>query len=64
MKTAPKIVDNVINKNIFRLNASSLRHDGLYFVDKQKYVNPHISHTKSFNISFTIAALAHVFKWE
>ncbi len=44
MKTAPKVVNNLLNENIFPVKVSSLKQDGI--TNYAKY----ISHAKSFNI--------------
>ncbi len=53
MKTAQKIVNNLINGNIFTLNVNSLRQDRRY-LGVTIYIKTHISDVKSFNIPFSL----------
>ncbi len=61
MKTALKIVDNLIIENIFPLHVSSLRPDGWY-LGIEIFVKIHILLNTSFNISISIelTTLSHI----
>ncbi len=61
MTTTQKIVNKVINENIFPLKVSWLRQD-VWLLGTTNYIKTPISYTKSFNIcvSIRLAILAHV----
>ncbi len=61
MKTAQKVVNNLMNENIFPLKVISIRQGGWY-LGITNLVKTHFSHTKSFNIPVSIGrpTLAHM----
>ncbi len=61
MKYDQKIVNNLINENIFPLKVSSFKARRVIFDDKQ-FTTTHISQNKSFNLAQLIwlATLTHI----